>query len=83
MLREGQAVDVFVTHVEKAGKYACLWAQVDKEEGDQLESLMNDVQSRASNLAVVHADNLEPGDICLALYPEDRKWYAWFYFRKF
>ena len=74
MLAEGQSVDVFVTHVEASGNTVHFWAQIDQHESNQLETLMNEVQDRASGMLAARSKELEPGDICLALYQEDQKW---------
>ena len=74
MLAEGQEIDVFVTHVEQAGSSAWVWAQIDRDEANQLETLMSQVQARASNLSTVDLNTLEVGDVCLALYQEDQNW---------
>ena len=74
MLAEGQLVNVFVTHVEATGKTVLVWAQIDQHEGNQLEALMTEVQNRASIMSALHINDLEPGEVCLALYQEDEKW---------
>ena len=74
MLVEGQELEVFITHVEQVGSSVWLWAQIDQEEYNQLETLMSQVQERASSLSTVDLRTLEVGDVCLALYQEDQNW---------
>ena len=76
MLSKGEIIDLFVTHVEFSGSVVQLWAQVDQDGSQNLETLMSEVEENPSSRGTTPSQgSLDSGDVCLALYEEDQKWY--------
>ncbi len=76
MLSKGEKIDLFVTNVEFCGGVVQLWAQVDQDGSQNLETLMSAVEENPSTRGTTPTQgSLDCGDVCLALYKEDGKWY--------
>ena len=75
MLRQHDNVVLFVTSVTGQGKLSLVWAQTDVEGATEVENLMLEAEQELSHVAGVSPDSINLGDVFLAKFSEDGKWY--------
>ena len=76
MLQKGDKVSLFVSVVEPRGKVCRFWGQTDTPKCQKIEALMEEAAvGLATNNTPVSLDSVEVGDVFLAKFHEDQRWY--------
>lgn len=75
MLQKGDKVSLFVTVVQPQGNLLKIWAQTNSESCQQIENLMTQSETELASRKPVMVRDVQVGDIFLAKFHEDNRWY--------